>query len=235
MLKPPLLAILLLGLPMPAYADITARYGQGSEEALIEVNGDGSARMGAAKGNSYSLFTSKGDYVVFRENGNWVAAPYEDFHVVLDELTAPMWEMTGGKPEPRPAPAGFALVEAGSESVAGFSGTRYELGEGEAENDTADKAYAVVSDAPELRPLGRPMARLLLQMPTMEKALTGQTPPALVALAEKLSSAALLRLGDEIAIQSVDQADIADDRFALPAKVLTRDEVKAMLDKSGDE
>ena len=73
------------------------------------------------------------------------------------------------------------------------------------------------------------MAKLLLRMPTFEESLTGQRPAALRALAGLLGSAALLRLDGEFELVEARFEPIAENRFAVPARVLTREELRASL------
>lgn len=222
------LAFTLASMPVAAEADILARYGQGADEMIIEVDEGGAARLGGVSSDSYSLLTASGNYVVFEQDGAIVAASYKDFHAALTKLAEPIWEMMGGAPEPAPeTPTDGVMVAKGSETVAGYPGTRYEW------DEPADPSngFAILSTAPELKPLGRPLGALLLEMPNLGEIMGGGKPPAIRALAERLEGAALLKLGNGIALTSVEAKDIPDERFALPARILTVEEVTAMLDK----
>lgn len=222
------LTLILASVPAAAHADTLARYGKGAEEMTIEVDDGGAARLEGVGSDSYSLLTATGNYVVFDQDGTTVAASYKDFHAALDKLAEPMWEMMGGKPAPAPeTPTAGVMAEKGPETVAGYPGTRYEWAE------PADPAngFAILSTAPELKSLGRPLGALLLEMPNLGEILGGGKPPAIRALAERLEGAALLKLGNAIELTSAETKDIPDERFALPARILTTEEVVAMLDK----
>lgn len=210
---------------IPASADVKARYTGQSGAALIEVDANGDARMGGEDEQSYSLFTASGDYVVFKRDGALVAARYADFHAVLNAITSTFAGPASSEAErPDAAPAVPPLVKVGTEKIAGYDGTRFEL-----PVQSGPRAYAVISDAPELRPLGRAMARLLDQMPTFEQAMTGSRPPALSALVHALDSAALLRMDGAFTLAEVSFAELPDERFAVPTTLLSRDQVEKML------
>ena len=217
--------IALALVPAAASADVKARYtGQGGA-ALIEVDANGDSRMGGESGESYSLFTAAGDYVVFKQDGALVAARYEDFHAVLNAMTAGFAGPAPGEAQPPSQPAAVPpLVEAGTEKVGGYEGIRFEL-----PVQSGPRAYAVISNAPELKPLGRAMVKLLDQMPSFEQAMTGSKPPAIIALMAKLDSTALLRLDVVFALAEVSFDELPAERFAVPATLLSRAQVEKML------
>jgi len=125
---------------------------------------------------------------------------------------------------PSQPPAVPPLVEAGIEKVGGYDGIRFEL-----PVQSGARAYAVISNAPELKPLGRAMAKLLDQMPSFEQAMTGSKPPAIIALMEKLESTALLRMDVVFALAEVSFDELPAERFAVPATLLSRAQVEKML------
>ena len=221
-----LIVLALIALPATASADVKARYTGAGGPASIEVDDNGDSRLGGDNGESYSLFTASGDYVVFTRDRALVAARYEDFHFVLDAMAAPIRGAAGGEPEqPRERSAAPTLTEAGKQNIAGYEGIRYEW----VERPSGRKSFAIVSSAPELRPLGHAMAKLLAQMPSFAETMTGERQPALVALVEMLGSTALLQLDDQATLAQVSFEPLPDERFRLPATLLTRDQVAAML------
>ncbi len=212
-------------IPAAASADVRARYTGQGVTALIEVDANGDSRMGGEDGESYSLFTAAGDYVVFKQDGALVAARYEDFHAVLNAITAGFAGPAPSEAEPPSQPPAMPpLIEAGTEKIAGYDGIRYEL-----PVQSGPRAYAVISNAPELKPLGRAMAKLLDQMPSFEQAMTGSRPPAIIALIEKLESTALLRMDVVFALAEVSFDELPAERFAVPATLLNREQVEKML------
>ena len=227
-----LILIALIALPAPAAADIKARYdGAGGSAALLEVNDKGEARLGGVGTDSYSLFIAGGDYVVLEHGGAPAAARYEDFKAAIDAIVMkPMRDVLGREtPRPRP-PAPSPLIETGRAEVGAFAGRRFEWPGGAGER----RAYAIVSDAPELRPLGPPMAKLLMRMPTFEESIGGARPAALDALAAMLGSVALLKLDEQFALAEVSFDPVPEERFRLPSKILNREEVAAMLNRTGE-
>ena len=216
----------LVALPAAASADVRALYKGVSGDASVEVDDNGDSRLGGIDGESYSLFTAAGDYVVFRQDGALVAARYEDFQAVLDAMAAPLrGAAADAAGPPREPPAASPLAEAGTERVAGYQGRRFEW----VERPGGPKSFAIVSNAPELRPLGRAMAKLLAQMPSFAETMTGERPPALVALAEMVGSAALLKLDNQATLAEVSFEPLPDERFRLPATLLSRAQVEEML------
>jgi hypothetical protein len=209
----------------PAAADVRARYDGVGGAATVEVDDNGDMRLGGEDGGSYSLFTAAGDYVVFQRDGGPAAARYEDFRAVIEAMTAALGLHARSPAQP---PAESPLIDKGRQMVAGYSGTRFEWTGGAGQPN----GFAIVSDSPELRPLGRAMAKLLSLLPTFEESMGGPRPAALAALGEMLGSAALLQLDEQFALAEVSFAPLPADRFALPPTVLSREEVAAMLDRT---
>jgi hypothetical protein len=218
--------LILAAWPVAVHADVRALYTGVGGDALVEVDDNGDSRLGGVDGESYSLFTAAGDFVVFRQDGALVAARYEDFQAVLAAMAAPLRGAAADATRPPPKrPAASPLTETGTEKVAGYEGRRFEW----VEHPGGARSFAIVSNAPELKPLGRAMAKLLEQMPSFAETMTGERPPALVALAEMVGSAALLRLDEQATLAEVSFEPVPEDRFRIPATVLSRDEVAAML------
>jgi hypothetical protein len=222
-----LILIALIAIPAPAAADVKARYTGTGGAAVIEVDGNGDVRMGGEGGDSYSLFTAAGDYVVFSQEGALAAARYEDFHAVLDAAAAGSRPSGGETAPPTQAPATPPWLRIGPETVAGYEGTRFEW----VEAAVPRNAFAVVSDSPKLRPLGRAMAKLLLQMPSFERTLTGRHPPAVLALVDMLDTSAMLKLDEVFTLAEVSFDELPEERFRLPATLLTRDQLAAWLNR----
>jgi hypothetical protein len=86
----------------------------------------------------------------------------------------------------------------------------------------------VISDDPQLAPVGREMARLFdsAANPIME-AVMGTPPPVVAQIRELLRRGTVLRIGNELRLRSVSTEEVADTAFVLPGPVLTRAEVRA--------
>jgi hypothetical protein len=240
-----------------ARADLRATYVNGAEEMVLEANDDGTVRLESAKPGEYTLVTPTGSFIVFEEAGRQRAASMTEFRAVLDEMMAAMWAQLGAEaPAPAQPPEGTVdtplFEEAGTATVNGRTGRVYrevkqeedvtltdeeleELGlEGEAADAARDPkpAELVISDDPALAPLGTVWAQLFTMMPSFGNLMGGGPGEQERQFASLLNGRGVLKL-DTIELRDVVTAPIDDARFAIPASLLTRAELKAMLDKGG--
>ena len=68
-------------------------------------------------------------------------------------------------------------------------------------------------------------------MPSFERTLTGRHPPAVLALVDMLETSAMLKLDEVFTLAEVSFDELPEERFRLPATLLTRDQVAAWLNR----
>src|SRR4051812_6716173 len=119
----PLLAALLMLLPVPALADVTAHYAVQDKSLTIEVESGGDVRLTIE--DKFTLIRRDGiDYAVVKDaTGAFRVARVEDLLAMVRA------QMQGAHP-PKGAPAktSFILPESGSETVGGYPGTVWKFG-----------------------------------------------------------------------------------------------------------
>ena len=238
------LASILALTAVPAHADITAHYStrsptnaaEQSPAMAFEINDDGRIRFASDMPEGYMLYDGNVWYEVR------TGADGTPFAVNTG--------ITGAPPATPIDPASatntdgitLQLVTAGATSANGFQGTGYRIvitcnadalpapmrtacAEQATESRRTDRAAdAVFSTDPALAPLGRAMATFWRYL--VEKEQLGET---LVPQFAALSGAghATIKAAD-ITLASVSHDAIDDARFALPARVLTREEAEAL-------
>mgnify|MGYP004499912347 CR=1 FL=1 len=237
-----------------AHADMRATYVDRGEEMVAEVNDDGRARLNSAKPGEYTLVTPQGAFIVFTDDDGQVkAASMADFRAVLNDMMAGMWKSLGVDAPPSEPVADAAaplFEEAGVATINGREGRAYKdvrkaaeegAAPGGEDADTLSALLAddegvegepstlVVSDDPALAPLGRIWAQLATLMPNAG-ILLGAPTQTETQFAALLDGRGVLKL-DTIELKDVTFAPIDDAYFALPAAILSKDEVKAMLEK----
>lgn len=215
-----------------ALADMRATYLDGEEELVAEVNDDGRTRLDSEKAGEYTLIVGDEAYMVFNEGGVSKAASMRDFRAVIDAMMVDMWKSLGAEaPKPAAGPAEAMFVKGESVTVNGRMGTSYrERADMEVAADGAPASILVLSDDPTLAPLGAIWARLASMVPPPESLLDPNHGAAETAFAKLVNGRGVLKL-DTIELKDVVSGPIDDARFALPTTILTRDEVKAMLEK----
>lgn len=231
----PLLAALLMLLPIPALADVTAHYSVQDKSLTIEAGSGGNVRVTIE--DKFTLIRRDGvDYVVVKD-----AAGAARIARVEDLLTMMRAQIQGAH---LPASAAdkkidFALIPAGSETVAGYPGTVWKVGPAAAaaaaEGGDSGKApppdnllQVVMSADPVLAPVGgflKHLAELAAPMiPQMAET-------NLIDRARELfGKGTPIRIGPLLKLTAVETSAIADDHFVLPGPVLSAGEFLAAVD-----
>jgi len=157
-------------------------------------------------------------YMVLNDAQGSFVVRQQDFMALMAELLG-----VGGRSE---APAGgnrVAIVQTGSETLAGRAGTVFRLSPPQ---HPADSVELVISADPELAPLGPAMAGHLA--PFFET--IGRATPGLsAAMVELMARGTLIRLGDLWRLDSVVIAPVAPSAFALPSAPIDREALAARL------
>jgi hypothetical protein len=247
----PIAAALAAGLAGPAEADVTARYGGAAKYAMgvsVAVDEAGQVRVEGGQPNNpdgrVEMITrgGVGYFSAADAQGRFVARQDDVLAVAGDVIRGAMPAMAraamGGLARMR-----FEIVAGGEETVAGRRGRLYtvrpvlppapaaagnEGGEGAANSPALPPPFEIViSDDPELAPVGRELARLFASGAPMFEALLGRTPEAAAQMQALLARGTPIRLGEELRLRSVSAAPIPDSAFALPGRVLSRAELRA--------
>ncbi|NIJ21860.1 hypothetical protein FHS95_003571 [Sphingomonas naasensis] len=197
--------------PLPAAADVTARYQLGSEELSVEVDDGGDYRVELA-GQFMLLRRAGAEYVVIFQQSEPCVVERQAF---LDLVAA---KLRSDTPRSLATQQNLALAKVGDEAVGGRRGTLWTAG---IDKPGANKIEAVMSADPDLAPVGKilagtvdsalrafgdvlPMANL---GDTMRELFAKGTPLRFVLMAE-------------VRLKSVSTTAIDAARFALPGPVI---------------
>ncbi|HEX8301706.1 hypothetical protein [Sphingomonas sp.] len=215
----PILAALLALLPMPALADVTARYSAGKTELVVESDDGGNARITVA--GKFGIIRRDGsDYVV-------VTTPTGETKVAaLAELLAMMSGAMTARTKSA-APSGlaiekFVLLAKGEATVGERKGSLWSFGPDKEQDGRPGKMLDVVISAdPALAPIAavfrRTLESLLPVLGAVIPEASGFAPKAL----ELIGKGAPLRIDKLVELQSVATTEIDPKRFDLPAPVIT--------------
>lgn len=205
-------------LAAPAQADITARFAQTSRPPMVvEVRDNGDSRITVNDG--FYLRRDGAAYMILSDTRGTFAARQEDFVALIRELM-------GAAPELQPpGDSQVSLGRQGEETVGGRRGTRFRLkfvGSANPE-ETLD---VVISDDPELAPVGRAMEAQLA--PLLSASMTG-TPGLFQGLADLMARGTVIRFGFLWELESVATGPVDAAAFELPGPVLSGEALRERL------
>ncbi|MEZ0242901.1 MAG: hypothetical protein ACAH11_05960 [Sphingomonas sp.] len=211
-----MLAGLLMLLPFPALADITAHYGVGPKDKLV-VEADGGGSLRASFGDRFALIRRDGVYyaVLILPNGE---AKVADAAAVVDVVAG---QMKGQMPT---AMGGmmFEMKQGGESSHAGFGGTTWLFGPvpGGPERPNEKPFEVLITTDPALAPVGIFFHRFSeLMGPMLGLVFGGNTNLGPLAT-ELFAKGTPLKIGDALTLETIDRAEIPADRFELPGPVI---------------
>ena len=223
-----LFVLLALTLAAPAAADVTIRYAPvpPSERGLV-LEADGAGRMRAE--------IAPGQLIIIRDGDVFIVTPGADRPNVsrLDDFLAVATEAARafrqahplhGPPQERR----YRLNERGPATVGPWHGTRLAIEEVGARAPDAGSEW-VVSDDPALAEAARIVSRFIEIMYRIDAAIV-DFPPELPGLLHQLAERGTplrMTMSETYRLESVGAEPVAADRFALPAPVLTRDQLRA--------
>lgn len=250
----PILAFATLGLSPPASADVTARYsGTGKYAATMSVAVDASGRVRAEAGppnnaaQRVGLIRREGvDYVSAADAEGRFVARKDDLFAIAEEMVRSSMPQSARTAMRAITDIRIDIAPGGMETIAGRQGRVYRItaieppgprpGSAQAgeEPDDADPPQMppleiVISEDPELAPVGREMARLFESANGLIDTVMGARPAVIGQIRELLARGTLIRFADEFRLRSVSTEAIADSAFALPAPALTRAELRARM------
>ena len=212
----------LISLSAPAWADVTGRY-RGPDGAVmtVEVDDTGVSRVGREGSAEYTLLDGSDGFIVTTEGGEAKVLRLSDFQAVMREAFGGLFDGAAETPAGESGPA-VRWAPAGAATVEGRTGTEYRL----AEAPTPDGERIVLSDDPQLVPLGRAWSRAFRLLPAFGPFGPGAS---ITALGATLETHGPLQLGD-IRLVGASFDDIDPARFVLPAQPLTREQIAAMME-----
>lgn len=227
MLRPVIALIAALGLSLPAVAGTRATYRSASGEQLqIEIADSGDVRVGDPAREDYGVMKGTDFYMVSRTDGRWHVATLDNLASAFDQLVPPIFKGLLGAVAPKPDST-LEIVTKGTRSVAGFTGTVFEI------SGMGDRTIeAVVSNDPDLAPLGRAMGRFIEATYVLSAPMLGSASADLITDSRQLFALGTpLEAQDGFKMEKFEQADIPAARTALPAAPATVDQiVSAMRD-----
>lgn len=217
MLRILIFCLCLFAAPGAARADVTARYSgmEGEPGMVVRIADGGDVFIDHGPTSAY-LTTGGVTYILLSDASGSFTVRRDTFVAALRELSA------GLMPPPGPG-RGAAVSESGTETVAGFAGRVFQIGP---ENIPSDRIEIVISDAPELRAVGRAVADHIV--PWFES-VGGASPELRQALGDVLARGAVTRLGPLFTLVAVDRSPVPAAQFRLPSPPLDRAQLLARL------
>lgn len=212
-----LAALLFLVLAAPAQADITARFRQADDQAMVvEANENGESRMTV----SHAVYVTTGGvtHMILTDPQGTFVVRQQDFMALMAELLR-----AAGQAEAPAVGEGVTIAEAGSETLAGRVGTVFRLSRPQHPTDSLE---LVISADPELAPLGRALAGHIAPFFTT---MGGAMPGVAAAASELMARGTLIRLGDLWRLDSVETAPVPPSAFALPSAPISAEALAARL------
>lgn len=216
-----LLATALALLPVPALADVTARYAVETQTLLVEVDDGGNARIGM-DGKAGIIHRDGVDYlfVVDRSGKTRVTELAE----LATTIAAVMASAKRKIDLPGAESMRFVLTAKGAATVAGRPGALWSFGPAPkpgTDAATQRQLEIVMSADPALAPVGNVFRRIAeTSLPLFGLAFPEATGFAAGA-AQLIAKGTPLRIMEKIEFQSADSAEIDPRRFELPAPVLS--------------
>lgn len=217
------LAGALLLAPLPAMADVTATYAIGTEKLTVEVDDSGDYRADLA--GKFTLIRNGSDeFVVVMHNNKARAARSDVFFALLKTKAEKDWP--GGGPG---ATMRFATTQGKEEVVAGRKGTGWQVA---AQGEASGAITMVMSGDAQLAPVGTVLRGALGRaLDAFTPMFSGNT-SVRDQLNAVLAKGTLLRVEVPpmtLALQSVNDAAIAAERFASPTGLLDAATLDATL------
>ncbi len=221
----PLFAAILALLPLPALADVTARYSTGKQALLVEIDDGGNTRIGV-EGKGSILRREGVDYFVL------VTPDGQVLVVELGDLVTLVRSAIAAKPkESGEFPDKFLLESKGEAMVGERRGVLWNFGPAPKPDGTAEKMLEVVmSDDPALAPIAAVFRHSFEALLPLLGAAMPETSGFTRLAAELLAKGAPLRIEKEFALQSLVADEIDPKRFELPAPVTSAAELMRAVD-----
>ena len=217
----------LLSCSAPALADVTLQYGPvGNSNQLVTIEADAAGNVRSEAG--------PGQVMLMRADGQaYLAVPGDEEEFVrLDDYVAVLDAHRRAHPNPRiqpPRPAHYVLEPRGEEQVGQWRGLRFVLAPAGPHDAMLDHEVVISTD-PVLAEAARAAARFFTTQGRMASAAFGPDSPEHARLAADMYSRGLpLRVSIIYRLESIGNAPIPAARFAIPAPLLSREELAERL------
>jgi hypothetical protein len=221
-----LIGLCLLLFASPAHADMTAIYKSPSKTfdmtMTVEIADDGRVRYQMSVGNTYGLVIDDIDYFVQVDPQGPIVQRVSDLMTVQKEAIAGFLDKV---PQP-PKNEGPELIEVGKVTIHGREGRAYIYTSQRGSKGAAP--VAVISDDPNLAPLGRVMANQFSKSMTMMGGMVGHAPSMATEMDKILHTGTAISFSG-MELTTVNDAKIDPKRFDLPAEPLTLDQIRQRM------
>ncbi|HEY5711128.1 MAG TPA: hypothetical protein VIT38_04460 [Allosphingosinicella sp.] len=211
-------AIALFFAASPAEADVTARYTLAGDAPpmIVQVRDNGDSRVVVT--DAVYLTAGGTSYLVASDAQGQFVVRKDDFLSLLAEL------MRLPGPSRSLGEAGPVISEHGTEIVGGRPGRVFRISMA---TNPADNMEFVVSDDPALATLGRVVAN---ELEPFFSAMVARTDPRLaVAVNDLFHRGAVIRLGNQWHLESIEDAPLPASQFVLPSAPIGRDALAERL------
>lgn len=226
-----ILALIALVLATPAQAGLRAVYGS-SEQArtlVIEVADNGDARIGEAGDAGYGLLLGSHFYIVSRQGDGWMAARIEDVAAAIDRVMPPIFGDVLIRAGPAAPRAKMRAERKGEATVGGRAGTVWAVHGLGGDTDAKPADYVMSRDA-DLAPVGRALEQFMHASLIPGAPLMGSAAAELIEETRYIFALGTpIDVGGRFRLQTVAKAEVAPERFALPVKPSTADELAAQM------
>lgn len=221
----------LLAIASPAHAEpgLRAIYHGESEPKVLEVEAvsSGDYRIGKPGDPAYGLEIGGRYYLVAPgPDGKPQVMAVEDVAAVVGEALPPLFaQLFSQAAREQPAPP-VKMERAGTRTVAGYKGELWKVTVG----NPPETQEMLFSQDPALKPVGKAITRFMESMMVMMAPMLGDMAGEMIAeMRTVFAHGTPIESPGRFKLISASAADIEDGRLALPAKPLSRDEIRAGL------
>jgi hypothetical protein len=206
-------------------ADVTARYVNPDGLFVMTVEADDKGDSRISQGNQYAVLTRGGvAWLLLADLSGVYAVRQEDW------LAVTLAKVRGAMPHPPDFhdTQQYEIVAGGAERVGGRSGTLWSLQEHGKPPSTVFQF--VISDDPDLAPVGRAFAAQFFASASGMGSMIGSVPAFAAKANEIFAKGTVIRMGHMLRLESVSKDPIPAADFALPAVILSREQYAARLE-----
>jgi hypothetical protein len=219
----------MLLMAFPAHAGTRALFNGTSDpkELLVEVSDDGAVRVGAAGRDEYGLLLGDQFYLIGPKDGKVQVARVADMAAAFDKVMPPIFKDLFGPAGDKMKFAPLKAVKTGTKTVAGIKGDIWSV-KGMNDEKPDEPTQIVVSNDPRLAPIGRALCAFFDTAMIMMRPFLGNASAEMVKQNRQLFALGTpIESAERFTLIKLETADSVKDRFTLPAKPATIDEIVA--------